>query len=123
MSTEPQLPLQLQALLNRLQARFGSGVADVAASLLAAAEAAPARASREWQLFWQEVELEAERLAGGDSENPQAATGTSVDSVRTDSVRTDSFRTTAPSPSSSDPQTLIDGLRAKVATLSHRLDA
>jgi len=63
MSDEPQLPLQMQALLNRLQARFGSSVADAAATLLATAEGAPARLSREWQLFWQEVELETERLA------------------------------------------------------------
>ena len=50
--SQPELSLQARALVNRLQARLGSGIADLAASLLAAAEAAPLRASREWQLFW-----------------------------------------------------------------------
>ena len=103
MSDEPQLPLQMQALLNRLQARFGSSVADAAATLLAAAEGAPARLNREWQLFWQEVELEAERLARGQdgsaAAEPDVASG------------------------SRDPQELIDNLRARVAALSHSLDA
>jgi len=114
MSDEPQLPLQMQALLNRLQARFGSSVADAAATLLATAEGAPARLSREWQLFWQEVELETERLAS--AQDPIADA--------------EAFSAEAPGPSpagagpsSHDPQELIDNLRARVAALSHSLDA
>lgn len=102
MSKDPQtaVPLQIQALFNRLQARLGGGLADVAASLLAAAEEAPGRFSHEWQLFWQEVELEAERLA-----NPAEAAG-------------HGFET-----SSSDLQQQIDNLRARVASLGNKLDA
>ena len=107
MSEDRQLPLQIQALLNRLQARFGSGVADAAATLLAAAEGAPARLSREWQLFWQEVELEAERLARGDDGSDHGHDAAEAEPVS----------------GSRDPQELIDSLRARVAALSHSLDA
>ncbi|MBM5826642.1 MAG: hypothetical protein FJ050_01050 [Cyanobacteria bacterium M_surface_7_m2_040] len=109
MSQETSVPLQLQALLNRLQARLGSGVVDAAASLLAAAEGAPERFSREWTLFWQEVELEAERLAQQGGANPANAPDAPVGVVS--------------STDRSDPQALIDSLRARVAALSHRLDA
>mgnify|MGYP006272307429 FL=1 len=105
MSSEPQLPLQIQALLNRLQARLGSGVADAAATLLTAAEQAPGRLNQEWQQFWQEVELEAERLAGGDS----AAAADVVSTPATGEA--------------SDPQALIDRLRARVAAIGQQLDA
>ena len=114
MSDEPQLPLQMQALLNRLQARFGSSVADAAATLLATAEGAPARLSREWQLFWQEVELETERLAS--AQDPIA------------DAESFNAEATTPTPAAAaagrtDPQELIDSLRARVAALSHSLDA
>ncbi len=104
MSQDPQL--QMQALLNRLQARLGSGLADAAASLLAAAEEAPGKLSQEWQLFWQEVELEAQRLQQNDA--PQADTRPA---------------TAGAMASCSDPQELIDALRARVSALSHQLDA
>ncbi len=109
MSNDPQLPLQMQALLNRLQARLGSGLADAAASFMAAAETAPAKLNQEWQLFWQEVELEAQRLEQD----------TSADSATT--AADESFGSAAPC--SGDPQELIDRLRARVASLSHKLDA
>jgi len=94
------LPLQLQALLNRLQARFGSGLADAAATLLTVAEQVPARVTQEWQLFWQEVELESERLArdeGAAAASPEAA--------------------------AAELQQQIDSLRARVAAIAHKLDA
>lgn len=94
------LPIQLQALLNRLQARLGGGLADAAASLLAAAEQAPARVNEEWQLFWQEVELESERLARG-----EAAADASSEA------------------GAADLQQQIDSLRARVAAIAHKLDA
>jgi uncharacterized protein YceH (UPF0502 family) len=94
------LPLQVQALLNRLQARFGSGLADAAATLLTAAEQAPGRVSQEWQLFWQEVELESERLARG--EGAAAA---------------------SPEAGAAELQQQIDSLRARVAAIAHKLDA
>ena len=113
MSNDPQLSLQMQALLNRLQARLGSGLADAAASLMAAAETAPAKLNQEWQLFWQEVELEAQRLEqNGDSDGGSG-----------DETSCEPDTAAAASPASTDPQELIDHLRARVATLSHKLDA
>jgi hypothetical protein len=94
------LPIQLQALLNRLQARLGGGLADAAASLLAVAEQAPARVNEEWQLFWEEVALESERLARGEaSADARAEAG------------------------AADLQQQIDSLRARVAAIAHNLDA
>jgi uncharacterized protein YceH (UPF0502 family) len=94
------LPLQLQALLNRLQARLGGGLADAAASLLAAAEQAPARVTQEWQLFWQEVELESERLARGEEVADASAEAPAA-----------------------ELQQQIDSLRARVAAIAQHLDA
>jgi uncharacterized protein YceH (UPF0502 family) len=109
-SDQAQRVLQLQAIVNRLQARLGSGLADAAASLLAVAQDTPARLEQEWQLFWQEVELEAERLARGDS----AVAHTGADSA----PEADAGAGTG----STDPQQQIDALRARVAGLSQRLD-
>lgn len=112
-SPQSSLPLQVQALLNRLQARLGSGLADAAASLLAAAEQTPGRLGREWELFWQEVELETERLAhDGAQADPDASANA-----------TGNADFAYPPSSSTDPQVLIDSLRAQVAALSQRLDA
>jgi uncharacterized protein YceH (UPF0502 family) len=94
------LPLQLQAVLNRLQARLGSGLLDAAATLLAAAEQAPGRVNQEWQLFWQEVDLESERLARGE---PAGESSPDADAAAL--------------------QQQIDNLRARVAAIAHRLDA
>ena len=109
--SQPQLSLQARALVNRLQARLGSGIADLAASLLAAAEAAPLRASREWQLFWEEVDLEAERLRHQDDGQASAA-----DAVPAGPAN-------AAARGVREPQQLIDDLRARVASLAQRLDA
>ena len=53
----------LQAAVNRLAARLGSGLADTAAGLAVIAQEAPARLQQELSLFWDEVAQEAERLA------------------------------------------------------------
>lgn len=88
----------LQAALNRLAARVGSGLADTAAGLAVIAQEAPSRLQEELGLFWEEVQREAERLEHGDSPaTPTSAAG-------------------------GDPQDLIDGLRARVAELSRRLE-
>ncbi|MBM5802186.1 MAG: hypothetical protein FJ077_15480 [Cyanobacteria bacterium K_DeepCast_35m_m2_023] len=113
MSDAPQLSVQLQAVFNRVQARLGSGLADAAASVMAAAEGAPARLAQEWDLFWEEVQLEAQRLDGGDG-GGEAWTSTSV---------ADAAVSAAAPPLSRDPQVLIDGLRARVSALSQQLDA
>jgi hypothetical protein len=136
--SQSQLPLQVQALLNRLQVRLGSGMAEVAASLLTVAEEAPGRLGREWELFWQEVAMESERLARGDGDMPDPTQDLSSErgsppdgtTASDDAVPLSSFAAAggqqpsgAPVPSSTDPQDLIDSLRARVAALSHKLDA
>ena len=93
----------VQAALNRLSARFGSGLADAAANLAVLAQDAPERFRREWELFREEVELEAERLENVDPFAPEA-----------DAV-------SAPA-SSADPQDQIDQIRAQVAHLARRLE-
>ena len=52
----------LQAALQRLGARVGSGLVDAAANLALLAQDAPERLRQELQLFWDEVEAEAERI-------------------------------------------------------------
>ncbi len=90
----------LQAAVNRLAARLGSGLADAAAGLAVLAQDAPGRVQQELSLFWEEVSLEAERIERSHS----------------DGART-------PDPEAmEDPQARIDALRARVAELSRRLD-
>jgi hypothetical protein len=89
----------LQAALNRVIARVGSGLADTAAGLAAAAQEAPTRLQEELGLFWEEVQREAERLENGD---PSSASASPF----------------APD----DPQDQIDALRARVAELARRLE-
>jgi uncharacterized protein YceH (UPF0502 family) len=90
----------VKAAVNRLAARLGSGLADVAAGLAVLAQDAPGRVQQELSLFWEEVSLEAERIERtqtGEARSPHQAT-------------------------TEDPQARIDGLRARVAELSRRLD-
>jgi uncharacterized protein YceH (UPF0502 family) len=94
-----------QAALNRLAARFGSGLADTAAGLAVLAQDAPERLRRELDLFREEVEQEADRLErGGPAAGPMAKTAA------------------AWGEGSADPQDQIDALRARVAELSRRLE-
>lgn len=88
----------VQAALNRLSARIGSGLADTAAGLAVMAQEAPARLQEELGLFWEEVQQEAERLEQGERPEPPPAAGMN------------------------DPQECIDALRARVADLSRRLE-
>ena len=88
----------LQAALNRVIARVGSGLADTAAGLAAAAQEAPTRLQEELGLFWVEVQRVAERLEKGE---PSASTSPSA---------------------ANDPQDQIDALRARVAELARRLE-
>jgi hypothetical protein len=97
----------LQAALNRLGARVGSGLADSAALLAVLAQEGPRRLREELDLFREEVELEAERLERGEGgEGPAPAASA----------------TGAPAWASADPQDQIDALRARVAELSRRLE-
>ena len=97
----------LQAAMQRLAVRMGSAVADTAASLAVLAQDAPARLQQELSLFWQEVELEAERLERGD-----AAASDSGDGVAQSSAS-----------AAADPQEQIDRLRAQVAAMARRLES
>lgn len=95
----------VQAALQRLGARLGSGLVDVAANLALVAQDAPERLRQEWQLFWEEVEAEAARI----EREGQGLT-------------TEPDRPEAPGDASLDPQDQIDALRARVAVLARRLD-
>ena len=91
----------IQAAVARLSARLGSGLLDVAAQAAVALQDAPERLRQEFSLFWEEVELEAERIERGEA----AGTGPGA----------------PPSPPQ-DLQGQIDALRAQVAAFSRRLD-
>jgi hypothetical protein len=93
----------LQAALNRLAARLGSGLADTAAGLAVFAQDAPERLRRELDLFREEVEQEADRLERGEPDGSGAAAAGGADGA-------------------ADPQDQIDALRARVAELSRRLE-
>jgi hypothetical protein len=88
----------------------GSGLADAAAQLSLLAQDAPDKLVQEIQLFWEEVELEADRLEHGD--DASVADGVTM------------THPTAPEgfPAKADPQAQIDALRAQVASLVSRLD-
>ena len=97
----------VQATLNRLTARLGSGLADAAAGLAVLAQDAPERLRQEWDLFREEVELEAQRL-----ERPH-------DPAR-DPAEHEAAPTAPVAPV--DPQEQIDQLRAQVARLARQLE-
>jgi hypothetical protein len=97
----------VQAALNRLTARLGSGLADAAAGLAVLAQDAPDRLRQEWSLFREEVELEAQRLEHGEGvDHPPSA---------------DAGPKGEPS-LPTDPQKQIDQLRAQVARLARCLE-
>jgi len=113
----------LQATVNRLAARLGSGLADTAATLSLLAQDAPARVQQELSLFWEEVEQEAARLdrQGNPATTAAAPEGTTASSSR---AWGGFYGGAAPFQGSSqkDPQEAIDALRAQVAQLACRLD-
>ena len=113
----------LQAAVNRLAARLGSGLADTAATLTLLAQDAPARVQQELSLFWEEVEQEAARLdRQGNPATTVAAPESSTVSASGGwggfSGASGPFRGSA----QDDPQEAIDALRAQVAQLARRLD-
>lgn len=91
----------VQAALQRLAARLGSGLVDAAANLALLAQDAPERLRSELQLFWEEVEVEAARIERGEAAEPE---------------------TTPAAAGPVDPQDQIDALRARVAGMARRLD-
>lgn len=98
----------VQAALNRLSARLGSGLADAAASLAVLAQDAPERLRQEWQLFVEEVELEAQRLNHPDGAIPEPGAGAEAAG--------------SGAGPSIDPQEQVDQLRARVARLARLLE-
>jgi len=107
----------VQAALNRLTARLGSGLADAAAGFAVLAQDAPDRLRQEWDLFREEVELEAERLERGDTQ-PSHATAPSTVAAEPP-LGADPF---VADPACADPQDQIDQLRAQVARLARHLE-
>jgi hypothetical protein len=91
----------LQAALQRLVARLGSGAMDAAAQLSLLAQDAPQRLQEELQRFWEEVQQEAERL-----DTSGAGTGAAPG---------------APVPAP-DVQQQLDQLRQQVASFTKRLE-
>lgn len=91
----------VQAALNRLAARLGSSAMDAAAQLSLLAQDAPQRVQQELELFWEEVQQEAQRMEQHDTTSGAAGS---------DSV------------TSADLQLQLDDLRAQVAAFSRRLE-
>jgi hypothetical protein len=89
----------VQAALNRLAARLGSSAMDVAAQFSVMAQDAPQKLQQELELFWEEVQQEAERIE-------QPPTGSS--------------EVTVAGPENLQEQ--LDSLRAQVANFSRRLE-
>jgi len=126
----------IQAALQRLGARIGSGLLDAVASLAVLAQDAPDKLRQELQLFWEEVEAEADRIDRGDTApagewtSPgQGPTGETAsghggpDSPSSDPYSAQGSQAGAqPVASLADPQRQIDNLRALIASLARRLD-
>jgi hypothetical protein len=128
--------LLVQAVLNRLTSRVGSGLADAAATLAVLAREAPEKLQSDWDLFWEEVQLEAERLDAGEVGAGSAAAGAAAgaasgaasgasagpDAVSAvgDGTTGDAWAGSAAPPQS--PQEQIDELRALVAGIARRLE-
>ena len=109
----------IQAALNRLVVRVGSGLAEAAAELALLAQDAPGRLSREWQLFVEEVELEADRLDHQETSSPTPGTETWSADGPAASPGPGASGSTQPL---ADPQDQIDQLRAQVAALARQLE-
>ncbi|MFZ9753665.1 MAG: hypothetical protein ACO3B3_08945 [Cyanobium sp.] len=112
----------LQAALNRLAARVGSGLADTAATLSLLAQDAPTRLQQELSLFWEEVEQEAARLERGSAPGADQSSGGGPEGGRGVWSGFDG-RGPQAGPTAADPQAMIDALRAQVARLAERLEA
>ena len=97
-----------RATVNRLSARLGHGLADVAAELAVLAQDAPERLRQEWELFQEEVRAEAERLDHSGTDGADASRSEDQSSPITTA--------------DSSPQLIIDRLRAKVSEISQQLE-
>ena len=136
----PSTRYLLQAAAGRLSVRLGASLADSTARLLLLAQDLPDMLQRDLALFWDEVALEAERLARDGSETPSwsaapssaPSTSPSTEPSAAPSAASSAVPSAAPPRPSrwgqrsgaraADPQEQIDELRAQVAGLSRRLD-
>ncbi len=105
----------IQAALQRLGARLGSGLMDVAAGLSVLAQDAPERLPQEIRLFWEEVQAEAERIERGEGSGTAAAAAAAA-------APAGAWASPAEATAPLDPQHQIDDLRARIAALAQRLD-
>lgn len=134
----------LQAAVIRLQSRLGSGLADALAEIMNQAETAGNRLNQELQLFWEEVQAEADRLDNGggacsfhkDAPSPDASTAEATADAppapghasqgcadrSADDDHGDQQGTAGRPVTMADVQTTVDALRADVAELSQRLE-
>ena len=112
----------IQATLNRLAVRVGSSLADAAAELALLAQDAPGKLRREWQLFVEEVELEADRLDRGDQVSPPAGEWSADGPAPAAGAPAGANPTQPPVDPPVDPQDQIDQLRAQVAAFARQLE-
>ena len=89
----------LQAALNRLAARASSSAIDAVAQLSLLAQDAPQKLRTDLQLFWEEVQDEAQRLDGNPYQSQEPAVA-----------------------ADSGLQEQVDGLRKQVAAFSRELE-
>ena len=113
----------LQAAMQRLAARMGSAVVDTAASLAVLAQDAPSRLQQEISLFWQEVEMEAERIERAGGSGPDATGSADTPASASTSAPGTTTVPGATADPTLDPQEQIDRLRAQVAALARRLES
>lgn len=130
--------LLAQAVLNRLTSRLGSSMAEAAASLAVLAREAPEKLQQDWELFWEEVQLEAERLDAESGDAAQTSGGRVPAGAAVWSAGVGASAGSAASPTGADdpawgtavpassppasPQEQIDQLRALVSGIARRLE-
>lgn len=122
----------LLATASRLRSRIRGGLADATAQMVMEAELAAQHVQQEWQLFWREVRLEAERLErpGGEAPEPDPSPSTASRQAPAADQQQDSEGDSQPRPepatrkpaSPAQVQESIDQLRAEVAGLNQRLE-
>ena len=120
----------LLATASRLRSRIRSGLADATAQVVTEAELVAQQLQGEWQLFWEEVRLEAERLEqpGGEAAEPGSSPSATSQQAAADEPQKSegsspqSEPTTQKHASPAQVQETIDQLRAEVAALNQGLE-
>ena len=121
----------LLATASRLRSRIRSGLADATAQVVTEAELAGQQLQEEWQLFWEEVRLEAERLErpGDEVSKPTPSPSTpsrqatpADEPQETEGSSHPRMETAARRASPAQVQESIDRLRAEVAGLNQCLE-